>query len=233
MEFFAQAWQALPILLSVYPTTLLIVLLSAVVGLPIAVGLAAIRVTRVPVLSWLTGVLISYVRSNPAVLNLMLIYYGLPLALQQIGIDITGAPKMFFAVAMLALYHACSITEVLRVGYLSVEREQKAAALSVGMTEFQAFRRISVPQVFAVVLPAYVNSLIDILGDTSVLFIIGMIDIVSRSKILISNTYGVNQLPVYLTLAVIYLATVVVMTRAMRPLERRMQRQGGDALHAV
>ena len=75
-----------------------------------------------------------------------------------------------------------------------------------GMTSWQKHRRIIFPQVLPIALPSLGNALIDLLKDTSLLFLIGLVDIMGQADIIIANTYGVYQLEVYIAIALIYWA---------------------------
>ena len=232
MDFLDSFLTALPRLVRAFPLTLAMVGISSVLGILIGAGLAAAKVRGTPVLAPAAAVLVSFVRSNPATINLLLTFYGLPMLLAQFGVDINGAPRVVFAIAMLSLYHACFATEIFRAGYLSVDPEQKAAAASIGMTSLQIFRRVTLPQLLEVILPTYANAFIDLFGYTSVLFIIGLKDIMTLADITISNAYGANKVEVYLAVGLVYWVTVLVVARLFSMAEKRLHPQGGDVAHA-
>lgn len=98
------------------------------------------------------------------------------------------------------------------------------------MTRWQTHRRIIFPQVLPIALPSLSNALIDLLKDTSLLFLIGLIDIMGQANIIIANTYGVYQLEVYVAIAIIFWILSSVLVYALQLLERyynRYNRQEG------
>lgn len=93
-----------------------------------------------------------------------------------------------------------------------------------GMTSWQKHRRIIFPQVLLIALPSLGNALIDLLKDTSLLFLIGLVDIMGQADIIIANTYGVYQLEVYIAIALIYWALSSLLIFGLNFLEKRYSR---------
>lgn len=93
-----------------------------------------------------------------------------------------------------------------------------------GMTSWQKHRRIIFPQVLPIALPSLGNALIDLLKDTSLLFLIGLVDIMGQADIIIANTYGVYQLEVYIAIALIYWALSSLLVFGLNFLEKRYSR---------
>ena len=137
-------------------------------------------------------------------IHLFLIYYALPEFLKNFGIDLSSVSKISFAIFSLILFYSAYLTEQLRPAYLAVSKGQHDAAKSIGMTEWQRQTRIILPQVFPIAMPGLGNAWIELLKDTSVIFVIGVKDIMGKAKLLIANDYGVNKVNVYLMAGLIY-----------------------------
>lgn len=210
-----------PTLLRTLPLTIYITVIAAILSFVLAIVVTAVRIKKIPVLSQLFGIYTSFMRSTPGILHIFLVYYGLPVLLQLFNININFISRATFSITALVLYTGAFVSEILRPSYLAVSRDQHEAAISVGMTNWQKQRRIIFPQVLPIALPGLGNALIELLKDTSLLFLIGLVDIMGQAEILIANTFGVYQLEVYFTVALIYWACSALLTQLMNVLERK------------
>jgi L-cystine transport system permease protein len=193
-----------PKVASALPTTLLIMVFSLLFGMIIAVIFTFFRLKNRPVSRKIVSVIISFLRGTPEIVLLFLLYFGIPQILQNLGINTGNWDKLIFVVAAFSLNISAFLSEVLRSSYLSVDRGQQEASLSVGMNEFQAFRRIIFPQAFAVALPNLNNTIIILFKDTSLAFTIGVVDLIGEAKIIGTRSFGANQLQLFICVAVIY-----------------------------
>lgn len=216
--------EILPTLIKTLPLTLYIFFISAIVGFLLAVVVAVIRIRRIPVLSQIFAIYSSFMRSTPGIIHIFIVYYGLPVLVANFGVNINTISRVTFSVVALVLYNGAFVAEILRPAYLAVSREQHEAAISVGMTSWQRHRRIIFPQVVPIALPSLGNALIDLLKDTSLLFLIGLIDIMGQANIIITNTYGVYQLEVYVAIALIYWALSSSLIFIMNQIEKYFSR---------
>lgn len=216
--------EILPTLIKTLPLTLYIFFFSAIFGFLLAVVMAAIRIRRIPVLSQIFSIYSSFMRSTPGIIHIFIVYYGLPVLVANFGVNINSISRVTFSVVALVLYNGAFVAEILRPAYLAVSREQHEAAISVGMTSWQRHRRIIIPQVVPIALPSLGNALIDLLKDTSLLFLIGLIDIMGQANIIITNTYGVYQLEVYVAIALIYWALSSSLIFIMNQIEKYFSR---------
>ncbi|BBI33306.1 amino acid ABC transporter permease [Cohnella abietis] len=196
--------EVIPKLLKALPFTLVIVALSLAFGLLLALLLTAARLGSSRILRLLATWYISFIRGTPALVQLFLVFYGLPQVVKLIGIDINSWDKAIFAIITFSLNGSAFLSEIMRSSYLAVDRGQQEAAFSVGMTSMQAFRRIMLPQAFAVALPNLGNSAISLIKETSLAFTIGVVDIMGRAQIISIRSNGVNQLELYIAIALIY-----------------------------
>ena len=227
---FIYVFEVLIKLMKVVPYTILIMLVSGIFGLILAILILAIRLNKIKGLNLVVGVYLSFFRSTPVLIHLFLVYYGLPILLDKIGIDISSWSKSVFAVLSLTLFNGAYISEVLRPAYLAVEMGQHDAADSIGLTKFKKLQRIIIPQMIPIVLPGLGNALIDLIKDTSVLFVIGLVDIMGRAKLLIANDYGVQKLEVYIAAGIIYWVIIKIFNVLVSRFEEKYKLVGDQNL---
>lgn len=213
-----------PSLVKTLPLTIYIVIVTAILGFILAVVVAALRIKKVPVISQLLNMYTSFMRSTPGLIHIFIVYYGLPVLFAGIGININTISRVTFSIVALVLYNGAFVSEILRPSYLAIPKAQHEAATSVGMTNWQKLTRIIFPQVMPIALPSLGNALIDLLKDTSLLFLIGLIDIMGQAEIIIANTLGVYQLEVYVAVALIYWALSAILEQIMRLLEKKTRK---------
>ena len=152
---FSDMLEYFPKILSRFSVTLLIVVVSVAgwgVGLVLVLGfiLAAARIFKIPVLRELAALYISFVRGTPVLVQLFVVYYGLPLLVAPLGVDINHWSKLFFVLVTYLLNDGAFMSEIIRSSIESVPKGQREAAASVGLTTFQAYKRIIIPQAFKI-----------------------------------------------------------------------------------
>jgi putative amino-acid transport system permease protein len=142
----------MPILLKYLPTTLSMASIGAVFALILGLLLALIRIYQLPVLNALTQLYISFFRGTPLLVQLFLLYYGLP----QVMPSLVGLDAFSAAVIGLSLHFAAYMAESIRAAITGVDRSQREASLAIGMTEWQTMRRIILPQATRIALPSVI-----------------------------------------------------------------------------
>ena len=218
----------IPEIIKYLPVTLRIALWSAIISLILGFAVAMIRVFKVKVLSQIAIVYISFIRGTPAMVQLLVAYYGVPIMLrgmnESLGTDwnVTGIPASVFAVVALSLNSAAFMSETIRSAILSVEAGQMEACYSINMTTMQAMRRVVLPQAFAVALPPLGNSLISLLKETSLIFNISVIEIMAAAKIVGARSFRFFE--VYIVVALIYWACCLILERILGILEKRIRK---------
>lgn len=214
----------LPKLATMLPITLFVVVISGFFSFFLGIGFTAIRVKRTKLLFPIISVCISFLRSTPILIQLFVVYYGIPTLFKVVGIDINQWSRIVFAVVTLVLHDSSFLSEILRPAYLSIDKGQHDAADSIGMTGLQKLFRIIGPQVVPIALPSAGNLLIDLIKDTSILFTIGVVDLMGRAKLIIANDYGVGKMQVLIAVALIYWLISAAVEKVMRLLEKRNER---------
>ena len=201
LEYFWTVW---PQLLEAVPFTLYFIVMSSVVSLLAGIFVALIRIPRLPVLYQLTEVWMSFVRSMPFVLLLFLSYFLLPLPLQTLGVDTNAIPKEVYVYVAMIIHYGPIIAEVIRPAYEAVPRGQTEAAIAFGLSTWHRVTRILLPQALPIMLPGMVNQLIEIIKDTSLMYMIGLMDLMGRANLLIHLRMGEGKLECYIAVAIIY-----------------------------
>lgn len=186
------------------PLTLLLTILTLILGATLGLVLAIIRIKKIPGLSHLAVLYISFMRCTPTIVQLFLIFYGLPLLFKLVYIDIQGWSAFTFAVIAFGLHSAAVLAEIIRSAYLAVPDSQHEAAKAIGMTYTQSLRRIIIPQMFRISLPNLGNNVVSTFKETSLAFSIGVVDIMGQSQVLIERSYGITIVEVYVVVSIIY-----------------------------
>jgi len=217
----------IPELLTAMPLTLAIMFVAIIVGFCFALAAATFRVRRLPVVSQLADLYVSYARSVPVALQLFVAFYGLPVLVGLFGVKDFLSPTLAAMVA-LSLYHGGYLSEVIRPAYLAVDRGQHDAADSLGYTFRQKIRRIVGPQAVHIALPGYGNAIIYLIHNVALVMYIGAADVMATAHLIMERDYNQYQFETYLVLAVIYslmclIAWLIVRafeTRASKPVAR-------------
>ena len=187
-----------------------IFLITIVLSLPIGILLALVRISKVAVFRKLAEIYIYVMRGTPLMLQIMFIYYGLPLML---NVQISDFPAAILAfVANYAAYFA----EIFRAGIQSVPKGQYEAARTLGMSYPQTMRRIILPQVFRMVLPPVSNETINLVKDTSLVYILAMNDLLRVARTIVQREFDMTP---FLIAAIFYLAMTFVLTWGFKKLE--------------
>jgi L-cystine transport system permease protein len=202
------------------PVTLLIMVGSLVLGSLLGISITVIKLGKNRALNLIITGYVSFLRGTPPLVQLFLIFYGLPKLLGLIGIDVNDWDKTLFAILTFSLHSSAFISEVLRSAYLAVDKGQREAALSVGMSGIQAFIRIVFPQAFLIALPNIGNTMIRMLKETSLAFTIGITDIMGQVTVITGRCYGANQLELYIIIAFIYWIICIMIENGISALER-------------
>lgn len=185
-------------LLPYIQVTLVIAVISFGFGLILAILLAIVIIYEVPGLSTVSKVYISFFRSTPMLTQLFFFYFGLS---PFIPVLKQASPLVSLLIIM-SMNESAFMAETLRGAISSVDKGQREAALSLGMTEAQAFRRIILPQAFRVAIPGLSNSFISLIKGSSLGFTIGVVEIMTKSKLLAAK--GFRFMEAYLASLALY-----------------------------
>ncbi|WP_380181243.1 amino acid ABC transporter permease [Kalamiella sp. sgz302252] len=210
----------IPELLSALPLTLAIVFVALFAGFFLALVTTALRVRRIPLVSLLADLYVSYARSVPVVLQLFVAFYGLPLIGGLFGVDDFLSATTASMVG-LSLYHGGYLSEVMRPAFLAVEQGQHDAADSLGYSFRQKIRRVVGPQALHIGLPGYGNAVIYLIHNVALVMYIGAADVMATAHLIMERDYNQYQFGTYLVLAVLYSLLCLIAWLIVRFFERR------------
>lgn len=213
----------LPQLLSRLHVTLLIVLGATIIGLFFGAILALFRVYKVPILNHITIIYISFIRGTPILVQMFIVFYGLPMLLMLVGININRWDKLYFVIVTYGLNAAAFNAEIIRAAITSIPEGQAEAAYSVGMTKLQTFLRIIAPQSIIIILPTFGIGLIGLFQDTSLAFTLGIIDVMGKVNTIAASTY--RSLEGYVSAALIFLVLSILLEQLFSLIDKKLQIQ--------
>lgn len=179
-------------------------------------------------LSFLVHLYVWICRSLPNMILLYLVYYGVPLllmALHEEGVDFFSVEKVTaweMAVWGLSLHTGAYLTEIFRAAVESVPKGQLEAALSVGMTWFQAYRRIILPQAAVFSLPLFANQFLSTMKSTSIVFVITVIELFGAAKLYCEDNS--QYFEAYIAVALLYWGMGIFFEFVFERLEWRWSR---------
>lgn len=199
-------------------TTLWISSVSIAVGALLGLMLAMARVWRVPVLSHAVAVFVSIIRATPVVTLALFVFFGIP------AMGLTLSPTVA-ALITLSVNTSAFHAEIWRASMMDFPQNQSEAASAFGMTRFQAFRLIVLPQAWRASLPPMVNEMTFLIKSSPAIAVIGVVDLTRTASRIAAYTY--DPLPPYISAAIIYAVVVFSLVRAQRIIERMIIRRYG------
>ncbi|ATO48201.1 amino acid ABC transporter permease [Brevibacillus laterosporus] len=196
--------------------TIPLTLLSFIIGLILAFFTAIARLSTNKLLYGISSFYVWVVRGTPLLVQLFIIFYGLP----KLGITIDPFPA---AIIGFSLSVGAYNSEVIRAAIQSVPKGQWEAAYTIGMTRNQARRRIILPQALRVAIPPLGNSFISLVKDTSLAATITVTEMFQISQQITAMTY--EPLVLYCEVAVIYLFFSTILSALQSRVEHRLERR--------
>ena len=212
---------AFPKIMQNLNVTLKMIIIAEVLGIIFGIIIAVIRLNKIPLLNQFFSIYISFIRGTPVMVQLLIVFYGLPAVMNSIfGININNWEKFIFAAITLALNESGLLAEIFRSSILSIPSSQYEAGLSIGLTWRQTFLRIILPQAVRAAVPSYGVNLVQLIQATSLAYYIGVIDIMGRAKAI--GTVTKHNLEPYLVCTVIYVVFSLLIKLLFRFLSNRM-----------
>ncbi|MEK4762214.1 amino acid ABC transporter permease [Viridibacillus sp. FSL E2-0187] len=186
-------WIAFKELLKAAPLTLILTFTPIIIGFFIGISVAMIRAYNLRFLSRIANGYVSFFRGTPAIMHIMLIYFGVPLLLDilikylHLPIQSNSIPIVLFVITALSLTAGSYLSEIIRSGISSVSQGQIEAAFAIGMNTFQVLKRIILPQALAQSIPNFTNLIIGFLHTTSIAFLVSQKEITGAANIIASK----------------------------------------------
>ncbi|WP_296826308.1 amino acid ABC transporter permease [uncultured Megasphaera sp.] len=220
IETFYKVWDGIGV-------TLGLTALSLLIALPISFYMAVIRLRGNKLGTGITRFYISFVRGTPLVLQILLMYSLLPsflnFALKSMGSSFNifeSVNPFWYAVIVFSLNTIALLAEVFRSALMSIDKGQMEAGVSIGLSEWQTYRQIIIPQAMVVALPAVSNITVNLIKGTSLAFLMTVKDVLAIGKI--AASYGYNYIEAYLDVFVVYIIVCTIVQIVYRIAEKRV-----------
>lgn len=207
--------EAAPVLLTGAGYTLVFALASMAGGLLLGFPTAVMRMSGWAIVRWPAAVYVSMIRGTPLLVQIFVIYYGLP----SVGIEFTPVTA---GVLALSLNAGAYLSESLRGAIASISAGQWRASYSLGLGRWQTLYHVVLPQALRVAVPSMSNTLISLIKDTSLVSVITMTELMLATKEVIATTF--RPLPLYMAAAAIYWCMSLGFEALQRRAERRLNR---------
>lgn len=220
-----QIVDALGVLLPYVGVSLLILLVATAIGMFLGLILSLMLLGKRRGLYWLARVFMRFMRGAPAVVLLLLVFYGLPVLWTGIGLPkLTQISRLLAVVVTFALIASAQMANVFTAAYRAIPKSQRDAATAVGYTAMARFIHVILPQGIRNALPNLANTMTWLLKEGAVAYTIGVIDVVGRAQLRISANYGGYALETYIALAIIFFVLIRIIELLFLWLEKRASR---------
>jgi cystine transport system permease protein len=215
MELFELLREAAPVMLKGAGYTLMFAVAAMAGGLALGFPAAILRMSPWAALRWPASLYVSAMRGTPLLVQIFVIYYGLP----TVGIEFTPVTA---GVLALSLNSGAYLSESLRGAIQSISPGQWRASFSLGLSYWQSLRYVVLPQALRVAVPSMGNTLISLIKDTSLVSVITMTELMLATKEVIATTF--RPLPLYMAAAAIYWCMSLAFEALQRRAEQRLNR---------
>jgi polar amino acid transport system permease protein len=195
-------------LLITFKVSFICLLIGMALGFPVALA----RVYGPKWLRWFVTAYVEIFRGTPVLVQLFLIYYGLP----QFGITFSPFTSAYLAIG---LNSGAYQSEYFRGAIQAISSGQMMAARSIGMTRIQAIRHVIIPQAFRFAIPSWSNEAVSMVKISSIVYLIAVPEMLYVAKLLMSKYYNVMQ--TYILVGLVYLLVIGALTLVLNEIERR------------
>ncbi len=208
------------------PITMFLTIVPLMIGIILGGIVAVVRVFRIKLLSNILDISITVLKGIPTILIILVCSLYVTNAFNDFAAAMNWSIRskdidvIYIALFALSISATVMISETIRGALLSIEQSQYDAAYSVGLTKFQTFQRIILPQVFLVVIPTLSGNLIGLLKGSSIAYVIGVSEILNSSLRMATATYAF--LEAYIAAALIYWALGILIETIGRLLEKKI-----------
>lgn len=207
--------RAFPLLLQGLTMTLFLGVVSFVLACGLGFLVTLARLFGGPFLRAVAVVYISLIRGTPILVQILLVYFGLP----QLGIRLEAVPS---AILALTLHAAAYLAEDFRAGFLAVNKGQWEAGYTLGMTFWQAVRRVVMPQAVRIITPPVGSRFISLMKDTSLASVVTVVELTRVAESVGSATF--RYMEMFVIVAFVYWGVNTVLSIGQARLEQRMER---------
>ncbi|MFD0829382.1 amino acid ABC transporter permease [Neobacillus sp. M.A.Huq-85] len=219
-------WIAFKEIIKSLPITLILTIVPLLVGFLIGMGVALVRIYKTRFVYQAANGYVSFFRGTPIIMHIMVIYYGIPLLVDQVSsrfdlnIQSSKIPIVLFVLIALSLAAGAYLSEIIRSGIISVSTGQLEAAYSVGMTKLQAMVRIVLPQALAQSVPNFTNVFVGFLHTSSMAFLVSEKELTGAANIVAST--NLKFFEAFIAAGIIYWGLTIIVEGISFLLEKRV-----------
>ena len=203
----------LPTFLSALLVTVEVTVASLIFGTILGIIFALFKLSKIKPLQWIANIYISIIRGTPLLVQILFIYFGIPMVFGFTWNLMTAG------IVIMSINAGAYMTELIRGGIESVDKGQVEAARSLGLSYSQAMAKVIMPQAMRTMLPSIINQFIVTLKDTSLLSVIGLRELTQNTKIIVAN--NMEAFTMYFIVAVYYWVIVNILTLIANRIEKR------------
>ncbi|VYT81720.1 Arginine transport system permease protein ArtQ [Clostridium paraputrificum] len=203
--------ELMPQLLQGFGTTLKIFILTLIMSIPLGLIIALGRISKFGFIRWITGIYVLIMRGTPLMLQIIFIFFGLPL----LEISIARFPA---AILALVLNYGAYFAEIFRSGIQSIDKGQYEGAYVLGLSNKDIFFRIIFPQAFKRILPPISNEIITLVKDTALIYVVGLDELLKVGTIALNRTASLFPL---VMVGAIYLLFIGLLTKILSSIEKK------------
>lgn len=210
-DYFSLFAKYLPLLLKGLQNTIIIAIGGVILGTVLGIVLCILSISKNVILQKIANFYVTIVRGIPLMILALFLYFG---------VIKNALPVLTSAIIILGINASAFIAEIFRAGIQAIDPGQMEAARSLGMSYFQAMRKIILPQAFKIMIPSLMNQFIAALKDTSILSAISVTELTMSAKTIIARTYKAFEL--YSFALIIYVVVITTLTFISKKIEQKL-----------
>ena len=211
MELINEIIAFIPQVLEGLKVTIEIFIITLILSIPLGCIIALGRISKVKILNSITEVYVLILRGTPLLLQILFIFFGLPL----INISI---PRFPAAILAMVLNYGAYFGEIFRAGILSIDKGQFEGAEVLGLSKKDTFFRIIMPQALKRIFPPVANEIITLVKDTALVYVVGLDELLKVAKIASNRLSSIMP---FVVIGVVYLLFNGLITKVLESIEKR------------
>lgn len=201
--------------------TVILAFFTVLFGVAIGIIIALMKISKYKILKFLASAYIEFIRGTPLIVQIFIVYYGLPIKFPEITVMGLEMERFIPGIIALSINSGAYVAEIFRAGIQAIDKGQTEAARSLGLTQTMAMRYIILPQAIRNILPALGNEFVVVIKESSVVYIIGIAELMFSSTLVRGATYIALE-PLLVT-AAIYFVLTFTLSKFLGIAERRMR----------
>lgn len=211
MELMNEIIAFIPQVLEGLKVTIEIFIITLILSIPLGAIIALGRISKIKILKSITGIYVLILRGTPLLLQILFIFFGLPL----INISI---PRFPAAILAMVLNYGAYFGEIFRAGIISIDKGQFEGAEVLGLSKKDTFFRIIMPQALKRIFPPVANEIVTLVKDTALVYVVGLDELLKVAKIASNRLSSIMP---FVVIAVVYLVFNGIITKVLESIEKR------------